>query len=354
MIVVIPSAREVNLAYLANLIEAGARFIVVDDSEGRIKIDHPQFSVYNWQHRRHMLGDLDFAFPKRNGACRDFGFYVAWSQSDSDEIIIALDDDCDVPGPDFAGGVEQALARSPRPVARPNGVHLNILNFYKDVSDHVYPRGFPYSERATAKPCQFDGASMVTPVFNLGLWKGVFDVNGIDKISGPAWLHPDAQLKSPSVVIPEGALISVCSMNMHFRRAVTPAVYQLPMHIEVMPGWVIDRYGDIWGGMILKALMDRCGDVMTVGEPMISHQKAGGYERNIWQEHLAHLVNDEFIDLMLGSVSDLAVGSYLDMMDGLAQEFSARADRCSEILRRYLEVLAPSMRGWVTALRKAG
>ncbi len=102
----------------------------------------------------------------------------------------------------------------------------------------------------------------------------------------------------PSVVIEKGKLISVCSMNMQFRRELIPVVYQLPMHVEVMPNWVVDRYGDIWGGFILKTLMDLNGENMAVGEPMINHLKEGNYTRNIWQEHVCHLINDEFLQLL--------------------------------------------------------
>ena len=113
-------------------------------------------------------------------------------------------------------------------------------------------------------------------VFNLGLWREYFDVNAIDKLQGPQFCYPDAELQHDSVILPDASLISVCSMNMQFRREVIPAVYQLPMHVEVMPGWVIDRYGDIWGGFILKTLMDLRGDRMAAGGPMIRHL-AGGF-----------------------------------------------------------------------------
>lgn len=53
-----------------------------------------------------------------------------------------------------------------------------------------------------------------------------------------------------------------------------------------MPGWVVDRYGDIWGGFILKTLMDLRGEALAVGEPMIDHLKEGDFLRNIWQEHV--------------------------------------------------------------------
>ncbi|HEX2448642.1 MAG TPA: hypothetical protein VHK26_10730 [Methyloceanibacter sp.] len=117
MIVVIPSNRRIELSYLAPLIDSGVRFIVVDDSEGTISIDHPSFEIYNWGHRRKMLGPLDEHFPRRNGACRSFGFYRAWHDSDPGEALVALDDDCRVYHADFVEQVERSLSSEARPVA---------------------------------------------------------------------------------------------------------------------------------------------------------------------------------------------------------------------------------------------
>jgi hypothetical protein len=104
MIVVIPSNRSINLDYLRPLIDSGARFVVVDDSPGSIRIDHPQFRVFNWGDRERLLGDRQLAIPRRNGACRDLGFVVAWKEADDDEIVVALDDDCVVQERDFGPG----------------------------------------------------------------------------------------------------------------------------------------------------------------------------------------------------------------------------------------------------------
>ena len=73
MLIVIPTSRSVSLEYLQPLIDFGARLIVVDDSEGSIKIDHPQFSTYTWKDQDRMLGGDVIAIPRRNGACGDFG-----------------------------------------------------------------------------------------------------------------------------------------------------------------------------------------------------------------------------------------------------------------------------------------
>lgn len=350
MIVVIPSNRAINLGHLTPLIEGGARFVIVDDTEGTIRVDHPQFEVYTWADRRRMLGPLDIGFPRRNGASRDFGFYIAWKNSDPGEIVVALDDDCAVYHPDFSEQVEDALSDRDRPVVTCEGTHLNILDLYDGVAANLFPRGFPYASRVEHGGVRFKGAEARTVTFGLGLWRGAFDVNAIDKIQGPAYRYPDATLRHRSVTVERDKLISVCSMNMHFRRELIPAVYQLPMAVEVLPNWVVDRYGDIWGGFILKTLMDLKGEALAVGEPMIHHLKEGDHVRNIWQEHVGHLVNDEFVELLLTVKESVRATDYLGMMKELHEGFRARAHRASPVFKPYLAHLCVAMKAWNESL----
>jgi hypothetical protein len=350
MLIVIPTSRSISLEYLQPLIDFGARFIVVDDSEGSVKIDHPQFSTYTWKDQDRMLGGDVIAIPRRNGACRDFGFYIAWRESDAGEIVIALDDDCKIEDRNFCQRVEAVLSDAPRPVAVGAGAHFGVLDCYSNAEDNIFPRGFPYSHRAAYKKWSFGGRSSGVVKFNLGLWREIFDVNAIDKIQGPKYCYPNAELHHESVVVPRGALISVCSMNMQFRREVLPAAYQLLMHVNVMPGWVIDRYGDIWGGFILKMLMDIKGDLMATGAPMIRHLKEGSHERNIWQEHICHLVNDEFLAIVDKARNEIKPAGYLTMMAQMAEILGRERENSSAILCRYLDVQAPAMKAWVRAL----
>ncbi len=350
MLVVIPTSRSVSLEYLEPLIDFGARFIVVDDSEGNVKVDHPQFSVFTWKDQARMLGKDVIAIPRRNGACRDFGFYIAWRESEAGEIIIALDDDCKVEEKDFGSAVEAVLSDAPRPVVSGTGPHFNVLDCYRNAEENGFPRGFPYSHRPVYQRGSFNGSSRGAVTFNLGLWREYFDVNAIDKLQGPKYCYPDAELHHNSVVVPDASLISVCSMNMQFRREVTPAAYQLPMHVEVMPGWVVDRYGDIWGGFILKTLMDLKGELMATGGPMIRHLKEGSFQRNIWQEHICHLVNDEFLAILDKARTEIKPSDYLTMMAHLAEIFDRERASCSIILQRYLNVMVPAMKAWTRIL----
>jgi hypothetical protein len=351
MIVVIPSAREINLNYLSPLIDGGARFIIVDDSEGSIRINHPGFRVFNWADRKRIAGKYSEALPVKNGACRDLGFLIAWKESDENEIIIALDDDCEVYEANFMTEVVGHLEKRSRKVPLISGKHFNILDIYADIDKNLYPRGFPYSARLDYQYCTTYSELEAESSFNLGMWRGVFDVNAIDKLYGSSCSHDHAVLEHDSVLIPEGVLVSACSMNMQFRRELIPAVYQLPMHIEIMPGWNIDRYGDIWGGFILKTLMDIRRDAFTAGAPVIHHKKEGNYLRNIWQEHLCHLVNDEFICVLNDAKSQICRSDYSDMMSQLSEIMKSSSSKNSPILSKYLKHLTHSMDAWCQLLK---
>jgi hypothetical protein len=350
LITVIPSARSVDLSYLEPLIEAGSRFIVVDDSPGSIRVGHPAFTVLTWDDQDRVLGRDRHAIPRRNGACRDFGFLAAWRESDDDEIIVALDDDCVVTESTFAADTVAALSAGPRPRLSVAGRHVNVLDVYRDGSGGQFPRGFPYSERVGYVAASPGPVTHVEPDFNLGMWRGIFDVNAVDKGADSGFDRPDAELSVASVVVPQGKLVSVCSMNMQFRRKLVPAVYQLPMHVPVGPNMVIDRYGDIWGGFILKALMDIRGDAFAVGAPMIFHKKDGDLLRNAWQENICHIVNDEFIALLTEVATDIAPAPYLSMMGALTAGFAERMGNASPLLQPYLKALVPCLTSWVRLL----
>jgi hypothetical protein len=348
MIVVIPTNRGVCLDYLRPLIDAGDRFIIVDDSEGSVAVDHPQFSVYSWQDRRRMLSDRDISIPKRNGACRDFGFYIAWKESD-DDVVIALDDDC-VVHEGFREAALKSLSDAPRPALMNDSLHCSVLDLFADTPQNLFPRGFPYSARCNYHRSTFTPPQSRSVKFSLGLWRGIFDVNAIDKLQGPSWSHPDAKLQHESVLVPPGRLISVCSGNMQFRREVLPAVYQLPMHVEALPGWVVDRYGDIWCGFILKTLMDLRGDAMAVGGPLVDHLIEGNNPKNIWKEHICHLVNDEFVGILMQAKERIRPAGYAEMMGAMNDEFCRAAGHCSPLLAPYLRHLACCLGAWLRAL----
>ena len=153
-------------------------------------------------------------------------------------------------------------------------------------------------------------------------------MNAIDKAAGYPYVHARAELAETSIALARRVHV-LCSMNMQMSPAVVPAAYQFPMHVPILDGHVIDRFGDIWGGFVLKRLMDVNGDLMTVGELLIDHLKEGAWARNAWQEHLAHLVNDEFVAMLVSATVDFRPDTYCNHLARLAEEFRRAAEVAS-------------------------
>ena len=349
MIVVIPSIRNINLDILEPLLASTCKFIVVDDTDDeRIQPNIPNMRVLHYSDRHRILGDLESCIPQKNGACRDLGLLAAYFLGQEDETIVCLDDDCEV----FAGYVSEAEnSLGMKDLLSVSTAHrfYNPLDLY-DLDIEIFPRGFPYEERARPRDYSYANHTRGRVVFQLGLWKGVFDVNAIDKLYLDRFSFDDVSLRHTQVAVPTGVLVSLCSMNMILTRDLIPAIYQLPMNEAIIPHWQIDRYGDIWGGYICKHLIDIRGDILSVGEPLILHHKDSDLHKNIRQEHFAHLVNLQFCDLIDEACDGIKSNNYLAMYSSLVSNLEELTPRYPQALKDYLVPTVQKMRLWVQAL----
>jgi hypothetical protein len=351
MIAVIPTNRKIKIEYITPLLDARCRILIVDDSEDdSVSVHYPGIEVLRYSDRKKTLGKLSDCIPHRNGASRDFGLLYAFLEGDEDEPVICLDDDCEV-GHDYPRKAQVGIGEKTCRLVETAHRFYNPLSLYR-FDPIIYPRGYPYEERGKAIDYSYQKKITGRVVFNLGLWKGVFDVNAIDKLYLETYTFDTVPLKYDQIAVQRGALLSLCSMNMIMVRELIPAIYQLPMNEPAIPDWKIDRYGDIWGGFICKKLIDIRGDLLTVGEPMIYHHKQSDIMKNIRQEHYAHIVNLQFCELIELACEGIAPASYLDMYDEFSANLSSLEHAYPPSLRDYLIPTAQKMRHWVTTLRK--
>jgi len=351
MIVVIPSNRGVNLNYIEPFLNYNCRVIIVDDTEDeRISVKASNIEVFHHSDRKKYLGELEDCIPRKNGACRDFGLLVAYREGEMGETVICLDDDCKIDD-EYIPKASNALGLKTLVLAETKHPFYNPLDIY-DLEMEIYPRGFPYEERGRPRDYNYTKTVTGNVVFNLGLWNGVFDVNAIDKHYLDKFSFSDVPLRYSQVAVVQGPLLSLCSMNMIMVKELIPAIYQLPMNEPIIPHWKIDRYGDIWGGYISKKLIDIRGDILSVGEPVIYHDKDGNIEKNILQEHYAHIVNLQFCELIARACEDIPPGNYLDMYDAFCSNLEVVSDSFPRSLEGYLKPTIEKMNKWVSALRR--
>jgi hypothetical protein len=316
--------------------------IVGDDSDGRLS-PSPRDNVFYFDYaaQRSYCGDHYDAMPHKSAASRNVGHYIAYREGF--DVIVALDYDCRT----RPGWLEAHLAALTKAVEAPAVVPLTPNGWVNSIDvPGVYARGYPYELR-TPELADVDETVISGEVkLNMGIWDGVLDLNGIDKLQGGEPGDPGLAGETNRIALGN---IPVCGMNTAFAAELTPAYFFLPdLWVN---GWQLSRHDDIWGGYVVKKLMDVRGDLLAFGHPVVEHTKQTRLERVVVLEHWMHLMSMGFYGLVDEASSHVKPASYEEMFAHFVQEYRACVER-SCLPAHYVEVyrtLGEWMQRWSTA-----
>ena len=316
--------------------------IVSDDSDGHLA-PPPRDNVFYFDYaaQREYCGGHYAAMPHKSAASRNVGHYIAFRQGF--DVIVALDYDCRT----RSGWLQahlQALTKAVEAPAlapsAPNG-WINSID-----APGVYARGYPYELR-TPELAEVEESTVTGEVkINMGIWDGILDLNGIDKLQGGEPGDPGLATDVNRIALGN---IPVCGMNTAFVAELTPAYFFLPdLWVN---GWQLSRHDDIWGGYVVKKLMDRRGDLLAFGHPVVQHTKQTRLERVVVLEQWMHLMSMGFYDLVDEACSQVTPADYTEMFASFVQEYRAGVER-SSLPAHYVAVyrtLGEWMRRWSAA-----
>lgn len=270
---VIPTIRDLDFLKSWKKEFKDCHLIVVEDG-GKENVNVPNknflsITHFNWKDIDNDLGKNSWIIPRKNAGIRNYGFWKAYQMGA--DIILTLDDDCYPDGDALIEG------------------HINNLN--KKSSDKwfaTYPndkwmntRGFPYDVR-----------NKFPVMISHGLWSGALDLDAKTEIKLPKLLTEN---KYPQITqfIPKGYYYPMCSMNLAFRREMTPIIFFPMMGFDPKgESWGFDRYDDIWAGIFSKKIMDHLNFGVVNGSPFIKHNKASKVEHNHTKEVSGMLTNE--------------------------------------------------------------
>jgi hypothetical protein len=267
----------------------------------------------------HDVGEYGHLIPARSHAQTSFGLLYLWAHDHPYGLFI---DDDTRPHEDvdfFGTHLENLTAERTVESVRSDENWVNVL--YHAADEHgLYPRGYPYS--AMDETVETGETELTDVVASQGLWTNVPDLDAVrilmdGDLQGQAETRLTADDFGPDFVAEAGQYLTVCSMNLAFRREVVPAFYQLPMDDNE---WSVGRFDDIWSGVFLKRAADVLGKDVVTGNPLCRHDKAprstfddlhnevAGLELN---EHLWTLVDDA------GGDADTYADAFAEMADAL-------------------------------------
>jgi len=222
--------------------------------------------------RERGLDDYAHLIPEASHAQTSFGLLYLYDQGF--EYGVFLDDDTR-PHPDFdffGGHLKNIAHEGPVEVRNSDQSWVNVLDGVAD----LYPRGYPYGamdERTDRRVERVENVAV-----SQGLWTGVPDLDAVRILSegdvrgqGRTRLTREDYGPDPDFVTAPGCYLTVCSMNLAFRREVIPAFYQLPMDDNP---WDVGRFDDIWSGIFCKRACDVLDRAVLSGTPLCVHEKA--------------------------------------------------------------------------------
>jgi len=316
--------------------------IVSDDSDGHLS-PSPRQNVYYFDYaaQKEYCGKHYDAMPHKSAASRNVGHYIAYREGF--DVIVALDYDCGT----RSQWLEAHLAALTKAIEAPALVPEVPGGWVNSIDAvGVFARGYPYEFRTQELSRVSETVAAGQVKVNMGIWDQILDMNGVDKLQGGE--PGDPELKSGANRIALGN-IPVCGMNTSFDAAVTPAYYFLP---DVwIDGWQLSRHDDIWGGYVLKKLMDCRGDLLTFGHPVVRHTKQTRLERVVVLEHWMHLLSPGFYELVDEAASNVEPGGYTEMFASFVDEYRScveRSTRPAHYVRVYRE-LGVWMQRWSEA-----
>jgi len=301
-------------------------------------------------YRTEGISEYGDVVPAASHAETSFGLLYTWANPRFEYGVFLDDDTLPQDGEHFFGrhlanlGFEGEIRR-----VASDEQWVNVL--YQSADEHgLYPRGYPYSamdETVETDTVRVEDGEVVA---SQGLWTNVPDLDAV-RILMDGDLQGQAQTRTvpgdfgEDFVAARGNYLTVCSMNLAFRREVVPAFYQLPMDDNK---WDVGRFDDIWSGVFLKRACDVLGKRIYNGRPLCEHNKAprstfddlhnevAGLELN---EHVWRLIDDAG-----GDATEYAE-AYRSMADALLE-----ADAGSYRNGEFLHYVGEHMHDWLDCL----
>lgn len=290
--IVIPSNREDSFNKWCNEWRhqlEGATVILIEDSFDRTfepKLDN--FRHYCWRDIDHDLKDKAWIIPRKTDCVRSYGYLKAYQEGF--DYIMTMDDDC-YPVHDepywVSGHVDELNKCDSR--------WINTLESTK-------VRGVP-----------FENTGSVPVAISHGLWTNIPDLDAVTQLT-----TEQTDELGLDLYIPMEKYYPMCGMNLAWKAEVTPAMYFMLMGKE----YGIDRFGDIWAGLISKRIADHLGYTVHSGYPLVRHDKASNVFTNLEKEARGIGINEtlwEAIDV-IGFSERTWAGCYQELIDQLNVE----------------------------------
>ena len=254
----------------------------------------------------HIVAPDPWLYGQGSDSIRSAGFVHAYKHGGEGDIILTVDDDCALPR-DWAAQHAAALRQT--------------VPAWTPTIPGLITRGMPQQGLLVG--------------ISHGLWDGVPDVYAHDQTDPPQYQRIQAPSGPITPPFPQS------SMNLGFRRELTPVLYQPAQG----PDTGMDRFADIWGGIMAQRLIaGRYG--CWNGAAVVYHARASNREANLEKERPGLAIHDAFWKLVWSFQESWELeDAYVQLANYLAKRWAQDAGR------NYVMELTRRMRAWIREVR---
>lgn len=294
--------------------------------------------------------------PYNTDGRRIFGYLKALDEGC--ETLLSMDDDNFPTQDDFVGRHMQTGQPWKQAVVREETRFHNVCEYLAlEPKRSIFPRGFPFRLRGHVNaPQQVAPPTGARIGVTEGLWLAEPDIDATTwlngKVRATGYDGPDLFALEQSTWSP------VNTQNTSVVRELIPAFVFVTMAWPV-PGGKLDRYGDIWGGYFLLALMQGTKYHLAFGRPLVEHRRnPHNYVDDLRYEFWGVVLTDWLLELLRESFKPRCL-AMTDRLFELAEFLSSNAVSqlpawCPQEIKAFLLSTAENLRQWSIACQQMG
>jgi hypothetical protein len=236
--------------------------------------------------------DFYNSLPFNNDTRRNIGYLMALE--DGCEILISIDDDNWPTDDDFIGYHNISNKYISEVIVEKSGFYNVCEHINFEPSREIYPRGYPFKLRDYKNTNQYKPNISKKIGINGGLWLESPDIDATTWLNGTvkglSYNGPD------SFYLDNNTWSPINTQNTSVIRELIPYYFCVPMGYPV-PGGIIHRYGDIWGGYLFLAIIQGSEFISSFGRPIASHiRNPHDYLTDLRQEFWGILLTDWLLE----------------------------------------------------------
>jgi hypothetical protein len=337
----------VEFIVIADLATPSQAEAFANSLNGGFRVDY--WSVARQREWLKTFPELDRSIPYNSVQRRNLGYLIA--ARNGADVIVSIDDDNFLDQPNYLAHHAQVGEVREIACVRSDSGWFNVCSLLAtDPPRKFYHRGFPVSKRWRDSQAAFETRRGRIAV-NAGLWLGDPDVNAAERMSEPfritAYRGP-----APHVGLAKNTWSPFNSQNTAFIRDLLPFLFLITVPGSEIGGYRARasdfRYDDIWMSYFAKLAIDKMGDIVTFGEPIVRHERnahdlLSDLDRELVPMFLTEVLTQVLSEIKLESTT--YVGLHAELVKKL-REALRRDSRIGDREQAYFKQVFDGMTAW--------